>query len=187
MTCKINKTGLQPVSQPVEQPPFGFKNCKKVAKKCKSEQNSWRRQKKCFAKRARFTNRNRPGPAFGATILSGKNLLVKLLAYFVIIKDTSGYTSNTLLILKTWYQFMYGHAEGGARPFSVCKPGPFLQNIIFLPSSASLFTFSLFCNLFTVFKLKRGCSTGCETGCKPVLLDMSFRGLCIHPHPPPPG
>ena len=34
-------------------------------------------------------------------------LLVKLFAYFLIIKDTSGFTSNTLLILKTWYQFLF--------------------------------------------------------------------------------
>ena len=33
-------------------------------------------------------------------------VLVKLLAHFLIIKDTSGFTSNTLLILKTWYQFL---------------------------------------------------------------------------------
>ena len=30
----INKTGLQPVSQPVEHLPFGFQNCKKGAKSC---------------------------------------------------------------------------------------------------------------------------------------------------------
>ena len=57
-------------------------------------------------------------------------------------------------------QNMYGDAEGGARPFySFCKPDLFLPNIIFLTSSAILFTV-----------LKRGCSTGLETGWKPVLL-----------------
>ena len=40
---------------------------------------------------------------------------------------------------------MYGDAKGGASPFSVCKPGPFLQNILcyyscygMLPTSSTL-------------------------------------------------